>query len=131
LLEAEFDRKLEVAKESNYRLYLEKIKARNSEHRSREKFLLNELQQLEAVHKAKAEDTIGKYEALLAEGQSIIEQQQAVLNAYSPELKVIHASFQQQMQALMEERDRIYAQLQLYHAARRFTGSTKADIRGP
>jgi hypothetical protein len=130
LLEAEYDRKLEVAKESNYRLYLEKIKAKNSEHRSREQFLLNELQQLEAVHKAKAEDTIGKYEALLAEGQSIIDQQQAVLNAYSPELKVIHASFQQQMQSVTEERDRIYAQLQRYHAARRFTGSTKADING-
>lgn len=122
-LETEFAQKLKQTTDENYQHYLAKIKERNTEHRRRERFLLAELESVVERHQAQWQDAAQKYEALLDEYEQ-------VLNSYHPELEQIQNLFNQRMGSLVEERDRVYAQLATYHAAKRFTGSTKADING-
>ncbi|MCU0553092.1 MAG: hypothetical protein MUC48_27495 [Leptolyngbya sp. Prado105] len=122
-LEIEFAQNLKQTTDENYHHYLAKIKERNAEHRRRERFLLTELESVVEQHQAQWQDAAQKYEALLDEYEQ-------VLNSYHPELEQIQNLFNQRMGSLVEERDRVYAQLATYHAAKRFMGSTKADING-
>lgn len=123
LLEDDFKAKLEEQKNSLYADYLKKVKERNFTHRQREAFLLNQLAELDEKHKTQWQEAAARYEGLLDEYQT-------VLDSFHPEIANIKGIFNEQMSAVVEERNRIYNQLATYHAATRFTGSTKADING-
>lgn len=116
-------RAIQVQVAEHDRNHLQKIKAAQSEHRRRERVLVEQYSQLEGQFQSQWQEAAQKYEALLDEYQK-------VLDSYHPEIREIQATFTQQMASVTEERDRIYTQLAQYHNAKPFTGATKADING-
>ncbi len=129
-IQQELETQFNQAKDAYYQECLGKIKTRNAEHRRREQFWIAQLTEKDALLAQKDSFYEGKLQEAIAKFDELIEQYEQVLNSYHPELKQIQGLFRQQLQGVVEERDRIYAQLASYHAAKRFTGSTKADHTG-
>jgi hypothetical protein len=129
-IQKELEAQFKEVKDAYYQECLGKIKTRNAEHRRREQFWIAQLTEKDALLAQKDSFYEGKLQDAIAKFDELIEQYEQVLNSYHPELKQIQGLFRQQLQGVVEERDRIYAQLATYHAAKRFTGSTKADHTG-
>jgi hypothetical protein len=129
-IQQELETQFNQAKDAYYQECLGKIKTRNAEHRRREQFWIAQLTEKDAQLAQKDSFYEGKLQEAIAKFDELIQQYEQVLNSYHPELKQIQGLFRQQLQGVVEERDRIYAQLATYHAAKRFTGSTKADHTG-
>jgi soluble cytochrome b562 len=130
LIQQELEAQYQETSDAYYQECLGKIKSRNAEHRRREQFWIAQLTEKDALLAQKDSFYEGKLQEAIAKFDELIEQYEQVLNSYHPELKQIQGLFRQQLQGVVEERDRIYAQLASYHAAKRFTGSTKADHTG-
>lgn len=113
---------LEREKTALERQKLQRIKARNSEHRRREQWLIGQIEaasekldQASQLHRDELTALVEKYEALL-------DEYQRVLDSYHPEIQEIQALFAQQMEDVTGERDRVYNALQQANQPRKFIG---------
>lgn len=122
-LQDNFEVELEAAVEDNWQGYLEKIKARNSEHRARERELLAAFGELEEKHKASLSILVEQYTEL-------IDSYDAVIKSFHPELESIRSEFTARLQSVSEERDRVYAMLTQYQKPRLFEGNSYAATVG-
>lgn len=115
-LQNNFENELEAAIEENWQGCLEKIKARNSEHRARERELLAAFGELEERHKASLSILVEQYSEL-------IQGYESVIGSFHPELETIKSEFSARLQSVAEERDRVYAMLMQYQKPRLFEGN--------
>jgi predicted RNA-binding Zn-ribbon protein involved in translation (DUF1610 family) len=122
-LQDNFEVELEVATQDNWQGYLERIKARNSEHRARERELLAAFGELEERHKASLSTLVEQYTEL-------IESYESVIGSFHPELESIRSEFSARLQSVSEERDRVYAMLAQYQKPRLFEGNSYAATVG-
>lgn len=116
-LQNNFESELEAAIEENWQGYLEKIKAKNSEHRVRERELLGAFGELEERHKASLTMLVEQYSEL-------IQGYESVIGSFHPELETIKSEFSARLQSVGEERDRVYAMLSQYQKPRLFEGNS-------
>jgi hypothetical protein len=115
--ENDYEINLEAAIEENWQGYLEKIKAKNSEHRVRERELLAAFGDLEERHKASLAILVEQYSEL-------IQGYESVIGSFHPELETIKSEFTARLQSVSEERDRVYAMLTQYQKPRLFEGNS-------
>src|SRR5919199_4682967 len=122
-LQHNFEVELEAAIQDNWQGYLETIKARNSEHRARERELLAAFGELEEKHKASLSILVEQYTEL-------IQGYESVIGSFHPELETIKSDFTARLQSVCEERDRVYAMLAQYQKPRLFEGNSYAATVG-
>jgi hypothetical protein len=116
-LQSNYETELEAAIEENWQGCLERIKARNSEHRVRERELLAAFGELEERHKASLAILVEQYSEL-------IQGYESVIGSFHPELETIKSEFSARLQSVGEERDRVYAMLSQYQKPRLFEGNS-------
>lgn len=122
-LQNNYEIELEAAIEENWQGYLEKIKAKNSEHRVRERELLAAFGDLEEKHKASLAMLVQQY-------TDLIQGYESVIGSFHPELETIKSEFSARLQSVGEERDRVYAMLSQYQKPRLFEGNSYGAVVG-
>lgn len=111
-----YEERLEAAIEENWQECLERIKARNSQHRERERYLLGVIENMEPQFKASLQVLVQEYSELIASYESVI-------GSFHPELEAVKGEFSTRLQSVNEERDRVYAMLTQYQKPRLFEGN--------